>query len=362
MPVDFHAVLGATSDCTTWPRLSPFFNYLNTNHAEGPKKWYIAACPGDVVKVYLPAKGIVYAPRAGEGVREGHFNGEKVLIDVQLWFDVSPRIKAFYMHLAVRDEITDVIQRSPEGYAIFDAGTHIGYLYAPPNSVYSLDFGVQDLDKDSGLTRFSEHWWNTRANPLDYFTEEIRGAILEAYQATYDSLAEEGVTPYSDIEDSRSNFDEQDRIWGIWVKDDIEEEGDGSAWSVVNLVKKGNLHQETYWKTLQAFPSMSGLFVEESRGEVVGKALYEGQPMGVNKFYILSGNDEAGVARIEEDWGSNPRTVYLRYQVQPNTDSKFDDKLIMESYSTLEAAMASQFSSDAVLFRRGPCKIGNPKC
>ena len=102
MPVDFHAVLGATSDCTTWPRLSPFFNYLNTNHAEGPKKWYIAACPGDVVKVYLPAKGIVYAPRAGEGVREGHFNGEKVLIDVQLWFDVSPRIKAFYMHLVLQ--------------------------------------------------------------------------------------------------------------------------------------------------------------------------------------------------------------------------------------------------------------------
>ncbi|PKB83035.1 MAG: hypothetical protein BZY88_02920 [SAR202 cluster bacterium Io17-Chloro-G9] len=160
MPVDFHAVLGAASDCATYPRLTPFFNYLNTNHAEGPKKWYIAAYPGDVVKVYLPAKGILHdwgiRVFGSEEGREEHFNGEKVIIDVQAWFDVSSNIKAFYMHLALRDEIMAVVQDSPNGYAIFDAGTHIGYLYTPPNSVYSLDFGVQDLDVDSGLLATSK--------------------------------------------------------------------------------------------------------------------------------------------------------------------------------------------------------------
>ena len=107
MPVDFHAVLGATSTCTNLPRITPFFDYSNTNHAEGPKKWYITACPGDVVKVYLPAKGILHqwAIRAfgGEEGIEGHFNGEKVLINVQVLFDVSPEITVFYMHLTLRD-------------------------------------------------------------------------------------------------------------------------------------------------------------------------------------------------------------------------------------------------------------------
>ena len=39
-----------------------------------------------------------------------------------------------------------------------------------------------------------------------------------------------------------------------------------------------------------------------------------------------------------EEWGDSPRTVYLKYEVEPNTDSKFDDVLIMESFPTFEAA------------------------
>ena len=143
MPVDFPAVLSETGTYTEWPMLTPFFNYYNTNHAEGPRKWYIGACPGDVSKVYLPAKGIMYAPRAGEAMREGHYNGEEVLIDLKVSFWVSPRVKAFYMHLALRDQIRAVIQDSSNGYAIFDAGTHIGYVYRPLQRVYTLDFGVQ---------------------------------------------------------------------------------------------------------------------------------------------------------------------------------------------------------------------------
>lgn len=365
MPVDFHAVLGATSTCTDWPRLTPFFFYDNTNHAEGPRKWYITACPGDVVKVYLPAKGILN----DRGIRvfgseqgiEGQFNGEKVLIDVQAWFDVSPAVTVFYMHLTLRDEIRAVIQDSPNRYVIFDAGTHIGYIYwPPPSSFYTVDFGVEDRNMDAGLTQDPYGSLNVRVNPLDYFIDDLRESILEAYQPVYDSLVQRGTFPYSDIEDSRQNINEQDTIWGVWFKDDLVDVWDGSAWSVVNLVKKANLHQPTYWKTLEEFPAMSGLFVEEAREEVVGKPLYEGQPIGVNKLYILSGDDVAGVARIDQDWGSNPPSVYLKYQVQPNTDSKFDDKLIMESFPTQEAAEAASFSDKAVAFRREPCK--NPDC
>lgn len=360
LPVDFHAVLGATGTCTEWPLLSPFFNYYNTNHAEGPRKWYIGACPGDVVKVYLPAKGLISALRTEEAMREEHYNGENVLINVKVSVWVSPRIKVFYMHLTLRDEIRALVDDSPNGYVVQDAGTHIGYVYTPSDRVYTLDFGVEDLDKPSGQIQDSEHWLNTRVNPLDYFTDELRASILEAYRPAYDALVKAGTFPYSDLEDSRQNINEQNTIWGVWFKDDILEVSEGSMWSRVNLVKKTNLHQETYWRTLEQQPTMSGLFVEDTKEKLVGKALYEGQPIGVNRFYILSGNDAAGVARIEEDWGNNPPLVYLKYEVETKTDSPFDDKLIMESFETFEMAEASSFTDKAVAFRREPCK--NPEC
>ena len=130
----------------------------------------------------------------------------------------------------------------------------------------------------------------------------------------------------------------------------------------MSLVKKADLHQTTYWKTLEEFPTMSGLFVEQSMVEVVGKPLYEGQPIRRSKFHILSGNERFGVARIGEDRGDSPRIVYLKYEVQPNTASKFDDMLMMESFPTFEAAESSDFSGKAVLFRRKPCKNSNPAC
>ena len=303
MPVDFGAVLGSTSTCTDLPRITPFFNYDNTNHAEGPRKWYITTCPGDVVKVYLPAKGILYEwairDSGSEEDMEGHLNGEQVLINLQVRFEVSPAITVFYMHLTLREEIRAMVQESPNGYVIFDAGTHIGYIFRPPPSAFfTLDFGVHDRSTDAGLTRDPDHGWNTQVNPLDYFVDDVRDSILQAYRATYEKLVQNGTFPYSDIEDSRQNFNEQDTIWGMWFKGDVVNVWDGYAWSVVNLVKKADLHQETYWKTLEQFPTMSGLFVEEAREEVVGKPLYEGQPIGMSKFYIISGNDRAGAARF----------------------------------------------------------------
>ena len=290
---------------------------------------------------------------------DGLVNGEKVIIDAGVSFDVSPDIYVFYAHLALRDEIRAVVQGSPTGYAVFDAGTHIGYIYwPPPSSYYSFDFGVSDRNIDRGLITYSFN-----ANPLDYFTDELQESILEAYQPYYDSLVEEGTTPYSDIEDSRGSINHQDTIWGVWFKDDLGNAWDyrGTYWWAVNLAKKEDLHQETYWKTLEEFPTMSGLFGEGAGKEVVGKALYEGQPIGRSSyFFILSGNGIAGVARIGEGGGDSPRTVYLKYQVQPNTDSRFDEKLIMESFPTQEVAEASSFSDNAVTFRREPCK--NPGC
>ena len=146
-------------------------------------------------------------------MRAGQYNGEEVLIDVKVSFWVSTRIKVFYMHLALRDEIRAAIQDSPNGYAIFEAGTHIGYVYSPQRRVYTLDFGVEDLDKDSGQIQDSEHWLNTRVNPLDYFIDDLRESILEAYQLVYDPLVEKGTFPYSDLEDGRQSINRYFPYW-----------------------------------------------------------------------------------------------------------------------------------------------------
>ena len=365
-PVDFQAVLHSASTCFDHPRLEPFFNYYNTSHAEGPKKWYVTACPGDMVEVYLPARGILFdfgiqAFGSEEGI-DGHFKGEKVLINIQAQFDVSSDITVFYQHLTLRDEVNTMLQDSPNRFVIFDAGAHIGYAYLPTKAWYTIDFGVRDRRVDAGLTQDPSERWNSMVNPLDYFNDDLRGSILGNYQETYDSLVEGGVTPYSDIEDSRMNINEPNTIWGYWFKNDLPDMWDGSAWSVVTLINSADLHQETYWKTLEEFPGMSGLFVEQSRAEVIRQPLYEGQPIVRSKFYILSGDDRAGVGRIGEERGNDPRIIYLKYELQPNTADELDAMLMMESFQSLEAAEAREFSDRAVVFRRKPCRDSKPSC
>ena len=349
--------------------LMPFFNYLNTNHAEGPKKWYIKACPGDPVKVYLPAKALLREENVYVSGNEEMYNGDKVLTDVKVYFEASADISLFFMHLALLVEVEFAAKESSIGSAVLEAGTHIGYLYTPSQGTYSLDFGVQDKNVDAGLTENDEHWWNIRANPLDYFTEEVRQSILEAYQSNYQRLLDDGYSAFADLKDSRLNFNEDGKIWGVWFKDDLSNafSGDagysGTAWSVINVVKTTDLTQETYWKALEKFPELSGLFVEQARKEAVGQSLYEGGPIGENRFFILSGNDSSGIARIEDHRVSEkPRTVYLKYEIIANTESNSDDILRMESFSSQDVAEMSDFSDGAVRFRRPPCQKGASGC
>ena len=68
------------------------------------------------------------------------------------------------------------------------------------------------------------------------------------------------------------------------------------------------------------------------------------------------------MARIGEDRGDNPRIIYLKYELQMNTASKFDDKLMMESFQTLDEAMSSQFTEKALRFRKEPCNSSIHTC
>ena len=347
----------------------PFFNYLNSNHAEGPKKWYIKACSGEPVKVYLPAKASLQKKNIRISGNPEVYNGDKILTDVKVYFEASVDITFFFMHLALLDDVKSKVETSTNGVAVFEAGDHIGYAYNPSQAIYSLDFGVEDKKVDAGLTENAQHWWNVRANPLDYFIEEVRQTILQSYDSTLQRLANDGSAAFADLKDSRLNINEDGKIWGVWFKDDLSNafSGDdgysGTAWSVINMVKVADLTQSTYWKTIEKHPELSGLFVEANRKQVVGQGLYEGMPIGENRFFILSGNNLSGIARIEDRRASdNPRAVYLKYEVTANTESKMDDILVMEGFVSQNAAEMSEFSNKAVRFRRLPCKKDASRC
>jgi hypothetical protein len=353
-PVDFNALFSGSSYVSGTPQVIPFFNYSNPNHPEGPKKWYIYGPSNPLMKVYLPVRGVLKTSGirifSGTQGRESSVNGEKVFVDIQVWFEVSPDVEVFYMHLTLRDEIKREVEESPNGYVVFEAGTHIGYIY---NDYFSLDFGVEDKTHDSGQTDRPSFWWTRRVNPLDYFTDGLRQSILDAYQPVLHSLKNSGTTPYSNFEDSRSNINIPDTIWGVWFKDDLSDAFDVRVdWAVINFAKREFLHQDTYWKVLQSNPTLSGLFTESVTNQVQGTYLYDGAPMGVSRLFILSGDEKAGVARIDDEWGEG--TTFLKYEVSLNTESKFDDKLVMESFSTYGDAENRDFSVRAVTFRRMP--------
>ena len=157
-PIDFQQTLVEAQECTRDTMLMPFFNYLNSNHAEGPKKWYIKACPGEPVKVYLPAKASLQEKSIRISGNAEVYNGDKILTDVQVYFEASADITLFFMHLALLDDVRSKVEASSTGVAVFEAGDHIGYVYAPSQGTYSLDFGVADKKVDAGLTENNEHW------------------------------------------------------------------------------------------------------------------------------------------------------------------------------------------------------------
>ncbi len=370
-PVDFQQLMSKDSLCPHYPVIQPFFNHLITNHAEGPKKWYLATCSDDPVKVYLPAKallskdGIRIYRDVKSGGSEGArtiYDGEEVLFDVQLWLNVSEDITIFFMHLALLEHVQSLVDNSDVGYVIFDAGTHIGYLKSA--EVYGMDynvidFGVEDRRADAGLTEYDDHWWNIRANPLDYFVDEVRESILNAYQPVFEDMMNEGEQPFTDLEDSRSNINENGKIWGTWFKDDLPNAFDsdtfGAAWSIIHWTKTDDLSKETFWKFLERQPDLSGIIVESNRLEVVGKPLHAGESIGKNMFFIVSGSDSYGIGRMTNYFvGDDTISLYIKYRVTANTESKLDDTLSLEVFESKDLAESSDFSAGAVEFRRQP--------
>ena len=248
---------------------------------------------------------------------------------------------------------------------MLEAGTHIGYLKS--SDAYEMDydvidFGVLDKRANAELTKYDDHWWNIRVNPLDYFSEDARQSILAAYKPVYDRMASEGIHPFTDIEDSRLNLNENGKIWGTWFKNDLSNGFEGatsaSAWSVIHFTKTDDLQRETFWKYLEQHPELSGILIEANRLEAVGQRLYAGQPYGKSGYYLLSGDESSGLAKMERYFshGEGFQAQYVRFHVTGNTKSTFDDILTLEVFNSYELAESSAFSDKAVKFRRGPCK------
>ena len=113
---------------------------------------------------------------------------------------------------------------------------------------------------------------------------------------------------------------------------------------------------------MEEHPGLSGILIEANRLEPVGKRLYAGQPYGKSGYYLLSGDQSSGLAKMEPyfTYEEGFQTQYVRFHVAGNTESTFDDILTLEVFKSYELAKSSAFSDKAVRFRRGPCKTS--KC
>ena len=64
-------------------------------------------------------------------------------------------------------------------------------------------------------------------------------------------------------------------FWGTWFKADSSGAfRSAAAWSVIHVTKTQDLSAETYWKTLEEHPDLSGILLESKRSPLVGKGLY----------------------------------------------------------------------------------------
>ena len=370
-PVDFEKLFSEDSVCRTYPSIQPYFNHFVVNHTEGPKKWYLATCSKEPIKVFLPVKSIldkrsirIYSDR------KSTINEEEVLFDAQIWMRVSEDVTVFFMHLALLDKIKSLVEKSETEEIVLEAGTHIGYIKTDwdfidgnnsnnrPEEYHVIDFGVEDRSFDADLTEIKTHWWNVRANPLDYFTEELKNSILSQYQPVYQKMVDEGTHPFTNLEDSRPNINEIGKIWGTWFKDDITDAFDqnfGSEWSIIHLTKTADLSKETFWEILDQNPDISGILIESKMNKLIGKPLYNDSPVGQNKFFIVSGDDSVGIGKKSNYFNDN-EFLYVKYQVKSNSKNQLDDILTLEVFKKQDFDEYTNFSNKAVTFRRGPIK------
>ena len=102
-------------------------------------------------------------------------------------------------------------------------------------------------------------------------------------------------------------------------------------------------------------PFLSGIIIESNTLDAVGKPLHLGEPLRKNLSVILSGTDSYGIGRMTSYFSRNDtRSMYVKYQVIANTESKLDDNLILEVFDSKDLAESSDFSDGAVEFRRPP--------
>ena len=375
-PVDFTVWFDTAAAGWSGQPIEPYFVYMHRGHWESPKHWYIITTTWTVENVYLAAKSVVYpseivfmSGQTGQSSTAGEmYNGENCLNNIQIRFHPAHGVTIKYDHLMMKKELYDRIISASGGYVILDSGVQLGYNHNEAGKkTTNIDITVIDKNKfsdaDSGMDNFGDYY--CFVNPLDYFDTASRNYILQQYQPYYQSMINDGTVMFSDLAVSSTTINIPGEIWGIWYKDDFNGCALGKEvnWSTINIVRKDQFNSRTFWKILNATPTIDGGFSDSTRNtdstSPQGTVLYDTAPFQNSVLYILSGgNDQAGIMKIEQYLYSpvpDPTLVkYLKYEFHENNASTyFDDKLIMEGFDTEnDARNAAAFSANAVTFRR----------
>ena len=94
--------------------------------------------------------------------------------------------------------------------------------------------------------------------------------------------------------------------------------------------------------------------MESNRLGPVGHSLYPGKPYGKSMFFLLSGNDSAGVAKIIP-FAVEFLPLYLKFKVSDKTNNDSMEYIRMEAFNSMATAEGSVFTDKSVEFRRHPC-------
>ena len=375
-PVDFTVWFDTNAAGWAGPPITPYFVYMHRGHWESPKHWYIITTTWTVENVYLAAKSVVYSSeivfisgQTGQSSTAGEtYNGESCLNNIQIRCHPCSGVTIKYDHLMMKKQLYDRIVSAPGGYVVLESGTHLGYNHNDVGKqTTNIDITVIDKNKFTGadyaMGNLDDYYYFV--NPLDYFDTASRNYILQQYRPYYQAMINDGTVMFSDLAVSSTTINIPGTIWGIWYKDDYDGAALGKEvnWSTINIVRKDQFNSRTFYKILNATPTIDGGFSDSTRNAdstlPQGTVLYYTAPFQNSVLYILSGgNDQSGIMKIEKFLNSpapDPTQVkYLKYEFHENGASTyFDDKLIMEGFDTEnDARNAAAFSANSVTFRR----------
>ena len=347
-PTEFASYLSGLTDGTLL--ISPFSRHQSGNHPEGYGKWYIrnrydsqALAVYAVSKIFLYKDGIVVGD-SGQ-MELATYESHDVYVDTAVDFQVSNNVWLNYDHLDVLKSIKDQVDASENPYIEISAGTLVGYIlplnYQSTVATGSLDFQVSDYRVNQELAQDPSNNMNVWSYPLPYFTEALQTDITNRYAILYATMEAKGRSPESALNNALDiNID--NTLWGVWWYEsgDLSESSGADYSNYLEIVAFLKHPTKTNAETFKYDPRISSVEVTIPSDLQGIFGLKGGSAPSKYSFlssftnwymFLVSGEANNGIFRIDKNMSTS---YYMKVQFVENTDSKWDDQVKFEFFTT----------------------------